>query len=44
MSESQNIQKFVLVWIAVKSADDDLNVLDLSKQTGDPSTEEFWPL
>lgn len=29
MSESQNIQRFVLVWIAVKSADDDLNVLDL---------------
>lgn len=44
MSEYQNIQRFVLVWIAIKSADDYLNALDLSKQTGDPSTEEFWPL
>lgn len=41
--ESQN----VLVWIAAKSADADLNLLDLSKWGGDPSTEVsevFWLL
>jgi len=40
MCESQTIQRFVLVWIAVKSADADLSLLDLSKQAGDPGTEE----
>lgn len=40
MCESQNIQRFVLVWIAVKSADADLSLWDLLKQTGDPTTEE----
>lgn len=39
MCESQSIQRFVLVWIAVKSTDADPSLLGLSKQAGDPSTE-----
>lgn len=42
MSESQKIQRFILVWIAVKSADDDLNVLNLSQnRLGIPVQKNF---
>lgn len=40
MCESLNIQRFVLVWMTVKSADRDLSLLDLLKRAGDPGAEE----
>lgn len=40
MCESENILSFVLVWIAEKSADACLSLLDLSKLSGDPNREE----